>query len=73
MNFNELLERGGAMDVNSYTITKYSFQELEWNEIWDTHSGLEHMMEKATYPGQKQRIERMINEILRITDTPKRR
>lgn len=61
------------MEANSYTITKYSLQELEWGEIWTIHSGLEYMLEKSTCPEQKQRIGCMIDEILRITDTPKRR
>lgn len=63
------------MEANSYTITKYSLQELEWSDIWDIYAGLTMLIGERKHKDKMYRLKEvnlMLDEILRITDSKPR-
>ena len=63
------------MEANSYTTTKYSLQELEWDDIWDIHTGLNMLIQERKHKDKTYRLKEvnlMLDEILRITDSKPR-
>ena len=69
------IKRSDNMEANSYTITKYSLQELEWNDIWDIHAGLTMLIREREHKDKTYRLKEanlMLDEILRITDSKPR-
>lgn len=63
------------MEANSYTITKYVLGELEWDDIWDIHTGLNMLLRERKHRDKAYRLKEvnlMLDEILRITDSKPR-
>lgn len=57
------------MNANSYSVTKYSLEELEWQELWDIYHALRCSIENKYPQVNTKNANSIMNEIMRITNS----
>lgn len=57
------------MNANSYSITKYSLEELEWQELWDIYHALRFAIDGNCVHVNNANAKMIMEEILKITDS----
>lgn len=57
------------MKADTSITTTYYLSDLDWNELWDIYNGLGLLSKQCNHMNDSIRIQNMMSEILRITES----